>query len=79
MGSLLGGDVISITGVTFNENDNITCKFGKSVVEGHFITEDQAMCVSPPAPVESVVDFSVEVKKNNGVITGGTRYHYGNV
>lgn len=78
VGSLLGGDVITISGISASENDNIICTFGNKEVEGLYIDENQILCITPPAE-ESVVDFTISIVRKAYNITGGARYQYGNI
>lgn len=76
VGSLLGGDCVAVSGLSVREDDQITCKFGKTAVDGLYINEDQAVCVTPPARKESLVEFRINIVRGNLNITGGALYQY---
>lgn len=76
VGSMLGGDSVSVSGMSVREDDQIICKFGKTAVDGIYISEDRVVCVTPPARKESVVEFRIEVRRGNLNLTGGALYQY---
>ena len=76
VGSLLGGDCVAVSGMTFHEDDQIICMFGKTAIEGLYINEDKAVCVSPPATVESIVEFKIKIMRGDLKLSGGALYQY---
>ncbi len=62
--------------MSFADNDQISCTFGENTIEGAYLTDNQAICVSPPALAESVVEVTVQVAKHNGNVSGGAHYQY---
>ena len=76
VGSLLGGESVLVTGISIDENDQITCKFGENVVDGLYVSEDKALCVSPPAKKESTVAFVIEITRSGQKSMGGSIYRY---
>lgn len=70
----MGGECVTITGISYQEGDIITCKFGKTSVEGLYINDTRVLCVTPPAREESVVEFKLEVRRGALNLTGGTRF-----
>jgi hypothetical protein len=75
-GSLLGGDGIIVGGLSLLEDDEIICVFDQIEVEGIYINETQALCISPPAKEESFVNFKATVRRGNVNVTGGALYQY---
>ena len=75
-GTILGGDGIIVSGIPLLESDRIVCQFGKSRVDGVYIGEDQAVCVTPPARQEGMVEFVIEIKRGSRTVTGGASYQY---
>ena len=75
-GSLLGGDSIIVGGLSLLEDDEIICVFDKTEMEGIYINESRALCISPPAKEESFVNFKTTVRRGNINITGGALYQY---
>lgn len=75
-GTLLGGDNIIISGLTLREDDEIFCAFDKMEDEGLYISETQALCVTPAVKEETYVDFRVIIGRGNNNITGGALYQY---
>jgi hypothetical protein len=73
---LLGGDSILIGGLSLLEDDEITCVLDQTEVEGIYINETQALCISPPAKEESFVNFKITVRRGSINITGGALYQY---
>lgn len=75
-GSLLGGDSIIVSGLSLLEDDEIICVFDQTEVEGIYINETQALCITPPAKEETFVNFKTTVRRGNVNITGGALYQY---
>jgi len=75
-GTLLGGDYVIVSGMSVEEEDIITCSFGKTAVDGLYIGEDQALCVSPPAREEAVMEFTIKITRGPLTLTGGTTFQY---
>jgi hypothetical protein len=67
---------VIVTGIAYEEDDIVTCKFGKTVVDGLYINDTQSLCVTPPARVESTVEFTIEVRRGALNLTGGARFQY---
>lgn len=77
VGTLFGGDSVTIQGMSVREDDIIFCKFNESTVDGLFISENLAVCVTPPAKEESVVHFRIEIVRGSLNLTGGALFQYG--
>lgn len=75
-GSLLGGDYLIVSGLSLREDDEIFCMFDKTEVEGLYISETRALCITPPAKEESIVEFRTIVRRGTNNITGGALYQY---
>ncbi|XP_070567955.1 sushi domain-containing protein 2-like [Ptychodera flava] len=49
IGTMFGGEIIAISGLTFNTDDDIVCKFGEYPrVNGTYISQNEIQCVTPP-------------------------------
>lgn len=77
VGTLLGGECVTVSGITFQEEDEINCKFGEDMLGGLYISESQAACVTPSTRKESAVEFQVKVQRGALTLTGGALYQYG--
>ena len=75
-GSLLGGDNIIVSGLSLREDDEIFCSFDKTENDGLYISETQALCVTPSSKEETYVDFRLIIKRGNNNVTGGALYQY---
>ena len=76
-GTLLGGDNIIVSGLTLlREDDEIFCAFDKLEDEGLYISETQALCVTPAVKEEGYADFRLIIRRGNNNITGGALYQY---
>lgn len=75
-GTLLGGDSIVVSGLSLREDDEIFCGFDKTEVEGIYLSETQALCVTPSVEKETYVDFKAIIRRGNNNITGGALYQY---
>jgi hypothetical protein len=77
IGHIFGGEQISITGPSFETQDNISCVFGDVETEGVFINERKCLCVAPPATSEdSVVELSIKITRGSATLSGATKYRY---
>lgn len=76
-GTLLGGNIVAISGISLDEDDEITCKFGAGTADGVYINADQAVCIAPSAEVESVVEFVITVARGGLNLKGRALYRYG--
>jgi hypothetical protein len=46
-GSMLGGQVVELSGPCFNPKDNFWCRFDDQVVEGLFLSRVKVRCIQP--------------------------------
>ena len=77
IGSLLGGEILIITGPTFKPDDNIVCSFGGVETTGGFITKDSCLCVTPPADNDGIVQLNIKITRGTATLNGGTKFRYG--
>ena len=65
-GNMLGGSPILVSGpyFTVQEEDQITCLFNSTAVDGIFINKQQVLCVSPPVSQTGRVPFQLFVRGN---------------
>lgn len=79
IGTVLGGTPIRLIGPCFEADDNITCRFNDIVVEGKYINEDTALCVSPEIQIISQVMVHLTVVRNTGTTSynGQAAFHFG--
>lgn len=75
-GSLLGGDTVVVSGLSLLDDDKISCVFGKTELDGLYLSENQALCVTPSYEKEGYVEFKLSVQRGNDIITGGAPYQY---
>ena len=68
-GNVLGGSSILVSGpyFTVQEEDNITCLFNDTAVDGIFVNNQQVLCVSPTLSQTGRVPFQL-------LVTGGTEF-----
>lgn len=52
--SMLGGEMLNVTGPCFSPDSVITCRFDSWKVKGHFFTENIAACITPPVMFEGL-------------------------
>ena len=66
---MLGGSSILVSGpyFTVQEEDNITCLFNDTAVDGIFVNNQQVLCVSPTLSQTGRVPFQL-------LVTGGTEF-----
>ena len=67
---------MTVTGMSIDEDDEITCTFGETTVDGIYMSEDQVMCVTPPAKEEAVVEFRLQLQRGSQSLVGGAQYQY---
>ena len=77
VGSMLGGQIIMITGPTFTLDDDIVCVFGQNETQGAYLSQDKCFCVVPMAANDGIVDLNVRIKRGRIVLTGKTKFRYG--
>ena len=68
-GNMLGGSSILVSGpyFTVQEEDQITCVFDNTTVDGIFVNSKQVLCVSPALSRTGRVPFQL-------LVTGGTEF-----
>ena len=68
-GNMLGGASILVSGPYFavQEEDQITCLFNDTAVDGIFVNNQQVLCVSPALSQTGRVPFQL-------LVTGGTEF-----
>ncbi|XP_022104835.1 protein mesh-like isoform X2 [Acanthaster planci] len=62
--SMLGGDIIRMSGPCLNETSSIMCRFAGVNVTGQVVSNTTAICVSPP--VFQIGRVSLKMSTNNG-------------
>ena len=72
VGSLLDGDVVTVSGISVSSDDDIFCTFDDETVDGVYVGNNMAVCVTPPRKEEAIVPFKIEVRGRN--FTGETIY-----
>ena len=60
-----------VTGPCFEESYNITCAFGGREVEGIYISEQQALCISPQLPSFGRLTFKLTLQNATGIVFEG--------
>ena len=78
VGSVLGGEIVIITGPVFMADDEINCTFGQIEISGAYLSEEQCFCVVPLAANDGIVDFTIKIKRETAVRTGKSKFRYGN-
>ena len=78
VGSVLGGEIVIITGPVFMTDDQINCTFGEIEIPGAYLSEEQCFCVTPLAANDGIVDFTVKIKRGTTVQSGKAKFRYGN-
>ncbi|GAU98628.1 hypothetical protein RvY_09748 [Ramazzottius varieornatus] len=68
-GSMLGGDMVNVTGPCFLPNSQIRCKFGQYETQGSYINPVQAKCPTPTMFEAGWREFGVSVD-------GGRTYNF---
>ena len=63
-----GGTAVIVTGPCFEESYNIICAFGGREVEGIYISEQQALCISPQLPSFGRLTFKLTLTSTTGFI-----------
>ena len=68
-GSQLGGSPIQVTGskdsnIKFREDDTISCTFDSEDVQGVYVDDDTALCVSPHLNKTGKVLFQLIIQSN---------------
>ena len=57
--------------ITFMEDDDITCNFGDEKVDGVYVNEQQALCVSPELSETGIVLFLLMVVRDGRITFRG--------
>ena len=76
VGTFAGGDIIFITGPTFQPNDIITCIFDNIETDGAYLSMNQGFCISLAASNEGVIDLTIKITRGKAVLTGATKFRY---
>ena len=79
LGTVLGGTPIRLLGPCFEEADNIACQFNDIAVEGKYINEDLALCVSPEIHMVGQVTLHLTIVWSTGITgyNGKATFHFG--
>ena len=78
VGSMLGGEVIEITGPAFKPDDNILCTFGDTETVGIFLSEDKCLCVTPQVTNDGIVQLNIKITRaGSATLNGGTKFRFG--
>ena len=80
LGTVLGGTPVRLTGPCLEEDDNIICRFNDITVEGIYINEDLALCVSPEVQIIGQIMLHLTVVRSRSTATnysGAAIFHYG--
>ena len=67
MGNMLGGTPVQVAGPCLQETDVITCAFDGAVVEGIYISDMLAVCVSPRLSSIGRVAFQLTVSTSGAI------------
>ena len=69
-GNQLGGTPVMVSGtdVVFRERDDITCVFSDQRVEGVYINQEQALCVSPELSETGTIPFQLMIEDDSGSV-----------
>jgi deleted-in-malignant-brain-tumors protein 1 len=76
VGSLLGGDVLIITGPVFKQDDDIKCIFGQTETQGAYISEEECVCVVPEATTDGLVSLEIRILRGSATLSGVTKFRY---
>ena len=68
---------MTVSGISFQQDDEIACIFDKVRVEGLYISGNRTVCITPPMEEESVVIFKIEITRGREVFAGEAIYQYG--
>ena len=78
VGSMLGGEVIVITGPAFKPDDNILCAFGDTEAVGIFLSENKCLCVTPQVANDGIVQLNIKITRaGSATLNGGTKFRFG--
>ena len=75
-GSGLGGTGVLVSGtqLSFKEDDRISCVFDDMNVTGVYVTEQQALCVSPPLAETGRLLFQITIDNSVGSVSGESTF-----
>lgn len=75
-GHVLGGTAVRVAGACLEPTDNITCIFHDTEVQGVYVNERVAICVSPHIQQLGRVSFRLVVRNEMGTIRtqGGANF-----
>ena len=62
LGPLKGGNTVTVTGTNFQDTDEVRCKFGNIVTDGHYQSASEITCVVPPGIEPGWVDLKIAQK-----------------
>ena len=71
LGNVLGGTPVQLSGPCFEENDNITCRFGDVAVKGTRLDRNRVLCVSPELSVIGRIALKLLVVRADDVVFNG--------
>ena len=60
-GHTFGGTIVKVSGPTFTETDDIVCMFDDVEVDGVYIEQQKAVCVTPQLFQTTGVSFKVKI------------------
>ena len=63
-----------VTGPVFDAADHITCSFGGKEVDGIYINETHALCITPMFP--AVGNFRFHLTINSDLVNDDARFYY---
>ena len=76
IGNVLGGTVVRVSGPCLEETDLINCTFGGIVTPGLYISNMEALCVSPQLAIPGAVAFQLTVVREEQVEFEGEERFY---
>jgi len=64
-GILTGGTNVTLIGANIHPSEEIKCRFGDQVVDGHYISETSVWCITPAQTSVGPYGVSLSVEKNH--------------
>ena len=74
--SILGGDIVFVSGPAFQQGDNITCIFGQVGSECAYLSKERCLSPVPENSEEGVVKLTLEIKRNQAILTEATSFRF---
>ncbi|XP_019860164.1 PREDICTED: deleted in malignant brain tumors 1 protein-like [Amphimedon queenslandica] len=76
-GDIFGGELVCISGPFFNQDDDISCKFGEIYTTCQYISREKCVCIVPEQHFDGIIILEIIIRRpGEPVMYGATNYRY---